>query len=120
MKRLRLATQMQSLAMAMLKKSRSPITSAELVSHPEAVRLTANPAHATSALEALYRIGSCQRVRMGHGRHKWGYELPMETRPTAPSQPSPALPPDVKITVVKGERLRLTFKGINIDIGVEP
>lgn len=116
--KIRLAAQMQALAMA-LAQTTPFLTSATLVSHPEAKKLGACDHHAISALTVLHKIGKLSRFRMATGRAKYGYELPAGERKAAPPPPPPSpIPADVKVTVV-GERLRIQFKGLVLDIGVE-
>lgn len=118
--RMRLAAQMQALAMAIANADPHTYqTSATLVSHPEAKKLGAEDHHAISALTVLHKIGKLSRFRMATGRAKYGYELPAGERKAAPPPPpSSPIPADVKVTVV-GERLRIQFKGLVLDIGVE-
>ncbi len=127
--KIRLAAQMQALALAIANANPHTFqTSATLVAHPEAKKLGAQDHHAISALTVLHKIGKLTRFRTASGKTRYGYELPPEEKAAAilrrrdkeaAPAPTPALlPADIKITAV-GDRLRIQFKGLVLDIGVE-
>lgn len=120
--RIRLAAQMQALALAMARENPDePLTQLMLASHPEAKKMNAQDHHAISALTVLANAKQLVKVRMGYGRCKFGYELPPERKPKPRPAPPPeptSLPPDIKVTVVKSGTLRIEFRGIRLEIGV--
>jgi hypothetical protein len=132
--RVRLAAQMQALAMAIANADPHTFqTSATLVSHPEAKKLGAEDHHAISALSVLHKIGKLTRFRTAFGKTRYGYELPPEEKaaailrqrrnqaqqPAAPQEET-RVPADVKVTVSKGTgALLVEYKGLRLEISIK-
>lgn len=125
--KVRLAAQMQSLAMAIANADPNGFqTSATLVSHPEAKKLKACDHHAISALTVLYKIGKLERFRTASGKTRYGYELPASVRealrlraPKPESLPAPTVPTDIQVTVNKATgTLNVEYRGLRLAISI--
>jgi len=122
--KIRLAAQMQALAMATLHADPGrDMTSSDLLHLAKSKGYPAEDHHAISALSVLHKIGKLERFRRAYGRQKYGYCLPLSERtkaadlPVAEETPPPVT--DVQVTVNKTTgTLNVEYRGLRLSISI--
>lgn len=118
--KVRLAAQMQALAMATLQSDPGrDLTSSDLLLLATSKGYPAEDHHAISALTVLHKIGKLERFRRAYGRQKYAYSLPFADRPKVadlPPAPAPKVA-DVQVTVNKTTgALNIEYHGLRLSI----
>lgn len=120
--KVRLAAQMQALAMATLHADPGrDMTSADLLLLAKSKGYPAEDHHAISALTVLHKIGKLERFRRAYGRQKYGYCLPLSERTKAADLPGTEGAPvtDVQVTVNKTTgALNIEYRGLRLSITI--
>lgn len=89
---------------------------------PDIVSSGAESHHVASAVKSLTSIGVLNKIRSFVGRSNYAYQ---STRKVAvksevkPVEVSPDVIPDVKITSLASGSIKVCYKGLCIEIGVE-
>lgn len=124
--KVRLAAQMQALAMATLNADPGrDLTSSDLLDLAKSKGYPAEDHHAISALNVLHKIGKLERFRRAYGRQKYGYCLPMSERakvfglrpPVAEETPPPVTDVQVSVNKTTGT-LNVEYRGLRLSISI--
>lgn len=122
-KRIYLAAKVQSIICAYTAHhADTAYTVQELLMIPDIVSSGAESHHVASAVKSLTSVGVLNKIRSFVGRSNYAYQSTRKVEVKSEVKPvevSPDVIPDVKITALASGSIKVCYKGLCIEIGVE-